>query len=348
MTPSAQPYGTTAAGAPIDRFTLRNAAGLEVDLLSFGASIAAVRAPDRDGRFADITLGYDTLAEWEHGRSYHGAVVGRLANRLAAGRFSLDGKAYEIPCNDHGIHSLHGGGGSGAFHAKAWSATPVDRGVTFRLVSPDGENGFPGTLTVEVTYTLDDDHRLRLDYRAETDAPTIINLTNHAYFNLAGAGHPTVADHVVRLAASRYTPVGETLVPTGQIAPVDGTPLDLRTPTRLGDVLDADSPDLQTAGGFDHNFLPDGDGLREVAEVFEPGSGRTLRVVSTEPGVQFYSGNFLEGERGKAGLAYPRRSGFCLETQHFPDSPNQADFPSVVLRPGAPFVSTTIFEFGVR
>ena len=346
MIPTPSPYGQTAAGVPVERFTLRSATGLEVDLIGFGATIAAVRAPDRDGRMADVSLGYDTLPEWEAGRFYFGGIVGRFGNRIAHARFELDGRVYPLAANENGAHALHGG--DIGFNLRPWAATPVERGVRFRLVSPDGEEGYPGTLTAEVTYTLDDAGQLRLDYRLETDAPTVANLTNHCYFNLAGAGSGPILDHVVRLAASRYLATDETLIPTGEIADVAGTPLDLRAPTRIGDHVDDDFPALRLAGGYDHNFLPDGDGLREVAEVFEPTSGRTLTVLSTEPGLQFYSGNMMKPERGKAGLTYDWRTGFCLETQRFPDSPNHPAFPSTVLRPGELRASTTIFRFGVR
>ncbi len=341
------PYGHTTKGAAIDRYLLRNAHGIEVELISLGAAIAALRVPDRAGHFADVVLGYDTLAEWETGRAHHGAIVGRFGNRIFQGRFSLDGRTYAIPTNDGGINALHGGGGDGAFHWKPWTATPVEDGVRFRLVSPDGENGFPGTLTADVTYTLNDANQLRLDYRVETDAPTIHNLTNHAYFNLAGEGGDSILDHIIRLNASHYTPIHAALVPTGEIAPVEGTPLDLCRPTRIGARIGEDFPALTLAGGYDHNFVVDGEGLREVAAVLEPTSGRTLTVHSTEPGVQFYSGNFLRGENGKSGHLYPARSAFCLETQHFPDSPNQPHFPTTVLRPGEVYASTTIFAFGV-
>lgn len=343
MIPVPTPFGFTRGGEAVEKFTLRSpATNLEVDLISLGAAILAVRAPDRAGQLVDITLGYDTVPEWEAGDYFFGAIVGRFANRIDQGRFILDGRPIQIPCND-APHALHGG--PEGFHRRVWVSRPIENGVTFSLVSPDGDQGFPGALTTEVTYRLDDAGRLTIAYRAETDAPTILNLTNHCYFNLAGAG--PILDHHIRIPAAHFTPVDSTLMPTGEIAPVEGTPLDLRTLTRIGDRIDDAHPAIAAAGGFDHNFVPEGDGLREAAYVLEPRSGRTLSVHTTEPGMQFYSGNFLRDEAGKGGKVHSYRGGFCLETQHFPNSPNQPHFPSTVLRPGEVYESTTIFAFGV-
>ncbi|HEY8898970.1 MAG TPA: aldose epimerase family protein [Chthoniobacterales bacterium] len=341
---TSRPYGHTQSGTPVHLYSLRNAAGMVVELTDYGATIISILAPDRDQTLADIALGYDTIGEWEKGTCYFGATIGRFGNRIAKGRFTLDGKEYYVPLNN-GENSLHGGHG---FDRKVWDAKPLDNGLRFTLVSPDGDQGYPGTLAVEVTYTLEDTNSLRIDYRATTDAPTIVNLTNHTYFNLAGAGRGTILDHEMLIRAGRFTVTDAGLAATGDLPEVAGTPMDFRTATRIGDRIDAPFQPLLDAGGYDHNYVLDGEGLRSVAEVYEPGSGRVLEVLTTEPGMQFYSGNFLRDEPGKGGSVYPWRGGFCLETQHFPDSPNHPHFPSTTLRPGETFASTTIYRFGAR
>lgn len=339
--------GTLPDGATVERFTLRNENGVEVELATLGAAIHAIRTPDRAGQVADIVLGFDTLDGWTNNAPFFGVVVGRYANRIANGRFTLDGQEYTLATND-GPNHLHGG--NRGFDKVNWSAevlTSDDPAVRFTYVSADGEEGYPGTLTVSVTYTLDDDNELRLDYEATTDAPTVVNLSNHSYFNLAGTG--TVLDHEIRIAADRYTPVDATLIPTGELAPVEDTPFDFRTATAIGARIEADHEQIGIAGGYDHNFVLEGQAgtMHEAARVEDPVSGRTLEVETTQPGVQFYTGNFLDGSIvGKAGVAYARNAGFCLETQHFPDSPNQSGFPSTVLAPGQTLHETTVFRFG--
>ncbi|MDD5201053.1 MAG: galactose mutarotase [Terrimicrobiaceae bacterium] len=349
MSIAVSPYGYTKSGAPVHLHRLRNANGMEVELMDYGATITAIRAPDRAGGIADIALGYDTLAQWERGSSYFGATVGRYGNRIAHGRFTLDGRAYQAPLND-GLHSLHGG--EAGFDRRIWTARPFEAGngagVEFTCVSPDGEQGFPGALTSVVTFTLDDTNALAIAYRLTTDAPTVANLTNHTYFNLAGEGNGTILDHELRILAGRYTLTDAALIPTGELPVVTGTPMDFRQTTRIGARIDEKFPPLTAAGGYDHNYVLDGDGFRKIAEVREPASGRVMEVFTTEPGVQFYSGNFLCDEPGKAGHVYPYRGGFCLETQHFPDSPNHPSFPTTVLRPGETFESRTVYRFSTR
>lgn len=320
---------------------------MEVVLSSLGAAIHSIRTPDREGRTADVVLGFETLDEWITNPPFFGVVVGRYANRIARGRFTLDGVTYTLATNN-GQNHLHGG--NRGFDKVVWQAEPVDdaNAVAFTYASADGEEGYPGALTVRVRYTLNDDGELQLDYTAGTDKATVVNLSNHAYFNLAGTG--TVLDHELQINADRYTPVDETLIPTGELAPVEGTPFDFRQAAPIGARIAADHPQIRIGGGYDHNFVLNGTSgeLRAAASAFDPSSGRTLEVRTTEPGVQLYSGNFAEPIAGRGGQSYPRHAGFCLETQHFPDSPNQSAFPSTVLRPGETFTSTTVFRFGVR
>jgi aldose 1-epimerase len=337
----------TAEGRSIDGYTLTNGS-MEVVAIPYGAILASIRTPDRSGRLADIVLGFDTLDGYLTRNRYFGAVVGRFANRIARGRFSLDGQAVQLATNKGG-HHLHGG--VRGFDKVIWSGERVDRGgavgVVFTYTSPDGEEGYPGTLRATVAYTLTSDNALAIDYTAATDKTTIVNLTNHSYFNLAGEGSGDVLRHEVTLHADRFTPVDDAMIPTGELLPVDGTPFDFRTPTALGARIDADDPQLRIAGGYDHNFVLNGAGLRPVARVVDPASGRTLRVETTEPGVQLYTGNKLRGEVGKQGHVYAPRAAFCLETQHFPDSPNHPEFPSTTLRPGETYRSRTVFTFGI-
>ncbi len=341
------PYGMLSTGEPVVRATLTASSGVSVSVISFGGIITTIAAPDRDGRLDNIVLGFPDLAAYEahNGNHHFGALIGRFANRIAGGRFSLDGTPHQLPVND-GPNSLHGG--PNGFGRRVWQLTPQgDDAVTLSLTSADGEAGFPGTLQVAVTYRLGDDDTLRIDYVATTDKPTVINLTNHSYFNLAGNGSGSIAGHVARIEADHYTPVDETLIPTGEIASLDGTALDFRTPTPIGTRLR--DPQLALTRGYDHNWVvrPGVAGaLVEAAQVHDPASGRALTCLTTHPGLQFYTGNFLDGTRvGSAGTLYRQTDGFTLETQHFPDSPNQPGFPQTVLRPGETYRHSTVFRF---
>ena len=345
--PPARPFGATRDGRPTTLWTLTNGR-LAVDVTDRGATIVAARAPDRDGQLADVTLGFDDVAGYESDDNmYFGCTTGRVCNRIAGGCFTLDGRDHQLATNN-GPNHLHGGV-TRSLDKVLWQAEPLDAAaVRFTYTSPDGEEGYPGELRVAVTFRVEDDDALRIDYEATTDAPTIVNLTNHAYWNLAGEGAASVLDHELRLHAARYTPVDDTLIPTGAINPVDGTPLDFRAAATLGARIA--QLDGTAANGYDHNFVVDGDdgGLRPAAELHHPGSGRTLRVETTEPGVQVYTGNFLAGGAGKGGSRYPARSGVCLETQHHPDSVHHPHFPTTRLDPGDKFASTTRYVFGVR
>jgi len=349
MNVTREPFGQTADGTAAELFTLTNDAGCEAKITNYGGIVVALTAPDRDGRFADVALGYDTLDEYLADTPYFGALVGRYGNRIAKARFSLGGVEYALAAND-GDNSLHGG--RVGFDKVVWNAETVEAeggvGVALTYLSADGEEGYPGNLSVKVVYTLTAEGALRIDYTATTDAETVLNLTHHSYFNLAGAGSGEILGHVMQIDADRFTPVDETLIPTGELRPVEGTPMDFRTPTPIGERIEADDEQIRLGGGYDHNWVLNGGGgtLARAARVTEPTSGRVMEVRTTEPGVQFYSGNFLDGSNvGKGGAAYNRRNGFCLETQHFPDSPNQPAFPSTVLKPGETYTQTTIYRF---
>jgi len=351
-------FGSLPDGRTVELFTLTNANGVEVRLMEYGGIVLSILAPDRDGNLGDIVLGYDDLAGYLANNPYFGALIGRYGNRIANARFTLDGEVYELAAND-GVNHLHGG--EVGFDKVLWEGTPLERadgaGVTLAYTSVDGEEGYPGTLTVEVDYLLNNDDELVIEYRATTDAPTPVNLTHHSYFNLAGSGD--ILDHELMINGSTYTPVDSTLIPTGEIAAVAGTPFDFTMATAIGARIEEDDEQLIRGGGYDHNFVlersDDGasvsaDGslaaMELAAQVTDPLTGRVLEVVTTEPGLQFYSGNFLDGTiTGKGGQVYVYRSGFCLETQHFPDSPNQPDFPSTILRPGERYHSRTIYRF---
>lgn len=345
------PFGKTADGASVDIYTLKNTAGMEVAITTYGGRIVSLKVPGRDGKFADVVLGFDNLEGYLGVHPYFGAIVGRYGNRIAKGRFTLDGKQYKLAVND-GANSLHGG--LKGFDKVVWTGREVaggDPSLELTYLSKDGEEGYPGNLTVKVTYTLTSANELRLDYSATTDKDTVLNVTNHSYFNLAGQGQGDVLGHVLQLNASKMTPVDAGLIPTGELKSVEGTPFDFRTPTVIGARINADDEQIKRGGGYDHNFVVDGapGTLRPAARVSEPTSGRVLEVSTTEPGVQFYTGNFLDGTvKGKGGVAYAKRTGFCLETQHFPDSPNHPDFPTTTLKPGAEFKSTTVFKFSVE
>ncbi len=345
-------FGTLPDGQAVEAFTLRNSKGMEVQAITYGGIITSLKVPDRNGQAGDVVLGYDNLQGYLDKSPFFGCIVGRYGNRIAGGRFTVDGHAYTLPINN-GPNHLHGG--PQGFDKKNWKAEPFERadavGVVFRHTSPDGDMGYPGTLDVTVTYTLTDDNALRFDYEATTDKPTHVNLTQHTYFNLAGAGSGDVLAHEVQVEADRYTPVDKGLIPTGELAGVEGTPFDFRQATPIGARIDADHPQLAAGGGYDHNlvFARTGNGLERVISVYEPTTGRTMDVATTQPGTQFYTGNFLDGTiTGKGGKVYARRAGFCLETQHFPDSPNKPEFPSTLLRPGDTYRQSTSYTFASR
>lgn len=348
-----EPFGKLPDGTAVDLYTLTNSKGFEARITNYGGILVSLKAPDKDGKLDDIVLGFDDLAGYVKQNPFFGTLTGRYANRIAKGQFTLDGKTYKLFVNN-GPNSLHGG--KAGFDKKVWTAKEVLKddavGLELNYVSKDGEEGYPGTLNTTVTYWLTNNNELRLDYAATTDKATVLNLTNHSYFNLAGAGNGTILKHVVQLNADQVTTVDETLIPTGELKAVAGTPLDFTKPMEIGVRID-DAKDQQMVfgKGYDHNYVINGapGTLRLAAKVTEPTSGRVLEVSTDQPGVQLYTGNFLDGTlKGKGGKVYPRRSGFCLETQHFPDSPNKPNFPTTVLKPGEQFKSTTVFKFGVQ
>ena len=344
---SKAPWGKTSKGEPVSLYTL-SSADLTVRITTFGARVVSIEAPDRNGKRADVVLGYNDVAQYEADPStYFGAIVGRYGNRIAKGTFSIDGNTYHIPLNNNG-NALHGG--PAGFSTKVWTGREIPHGVEMTLISPDGDMGFPGTLTLHVRYTVEAGS-LRIVYSATTTKPTVINVTNHSYFNLAGDGNGTILPTLLTLDADRYTPVDAGLIPTGELAPVAGTPFDFRTPTAIGARIDVPNEQLKLAGGYDHNWVLNnaGPAMHLAAKAVDPASGRTLTVTTTEPGVQFYSGNFLDGTKtGKFGGKYAIHAGFCLETQHFPDSPNHPKFPSTLLKPGETLHSESVFTFGVE
>jgi len=347
--PVGQPFGTTADGTAVERYVLKNAHGMEVDVITWGAIVQRIVVPDRKGTPGDVVLGFDTLAGYLGQHPYFGAIVGRYGNRIANATFTLGGTKYTLAANN-GPNSLHGG--LKGFDKHMWKArplaSPAGPAVELTYVSPAGEEGYPGTLTAKVTYTVTEADELRIDYHLSADAETVANVTNHSYFNLAGQGTGDVLAHVVRIQADRFTPVNATLIPTGELRPVQGTPFDFRAATAIGARIDAKDEQIAYGKGYDHNWVLDGHmgTLRPAVHVTEATSGRALDVSTTEPGVQFYTGNFLDGTiKGKGGAVYRNRFGLCLETQHFPDSPNQPAFPSTVLRAGARYRSTTMFRF---
>jgi len=338
-----QECGQLPDGQNVDLYVLMNASGLRARVMTYGATLVSLEVPGRDGNFADITLGCDSLEGYLLASPYFGSIVGRYANRIAKGKFTLDGVEYTLAQNN-GENHLHGG--IQGFDKVIWDAEPVKveeaRGVKFVYLSKDGEEGYAGNLTCTVTYLLTDNDELRISYEAETDKATPVNLTHHSYFNLAGQGNGDVLDHELTLNADKYTPVDEGLIPTGEIRSVTDSPMDFTTPHTIGERID------QVEGGYDHNFVLRGGGgtLILAARVYEPESGRVMEIRTTEPGIQFYSGNFLDGSiTGKAGKVYHKHYGFCLEPQHFPDSPNKPNFPSTILRPGDRYMSLTVFKF---
>ncbi|MEV0603056.1 aldose epimerase family protein [Streptomyces sp. NPDC050315] len=350
--PHKEHFGTLPDGTRVDRWTVENG-GTRLGVLSYGGIVQTLEIPDRHGRPANVSLGFGELAPYLTAGTYFGALIGRYGNRIARGTFTLDGRTYHLPVND-GPNSLHGG--DQGFDKRVWDVAPYaggdGSGLTLRRVSPDGEMGYPGTLSVRVDYVLDRRGALRISYEATTDKATVVNLTNHTYFNLAGEGSGDVLDHTLRMAASRYTPVDDTLIPTGELPKVAGTPFDFRRAKRIGQDIRQGHQQLVFGGGYDHNFALD-KGVTATPEyavtLADPASGRVMDIATTEPGVQFYSGNGLDGTlRGTSGALYRQADGLCLETQHFPDSPNRPAFPATVLRPGQTYRTTTVHHFGVR
>ncbi|SDU92704.1 aldose epimerase family protein [Pseudomonas mucidolens] len=348
-----KPFGKTNDGTAIEQYVLRNSHGMQATVITYGGVLQSLIVPDKNGQLDDIVLGFDDVQGYQSGTAFFGATIGRFGNRLAKGAFELDGKRYQVPLND-GPNALHGG--AEGFDKRVWQAEPVKSkdsvGVTLSYLSKDGEMGFPGNLKTQVTYRLNDKNELHIEYTATTDKPTVLNLTNHSYFNLAGAGNGDILNQLATLHASHYTPVNGTLIPTGELAPVAGTPMDFLQPTAIGKHIKDDHPQLKFAepkqGGFDFNWVLDakGDLGKLAAEVHDPQSGRHLQLYTTEPGVQFYTSNFLDGSvKGKAGKTYNHWSAFTLETQHYPDAPNQPNFPSTRLDPGQTYTQNTVFKF---
>ncbi len=338
-------FGRTPDGTAVEIYTL-TAKGLRARIMTYGATLVSLEVPDKAGKLGDITLGCDDLAGYLKGVPYFGSTIGRYGNRIGKGRFTLNGKTYTLATNN-GPNHLHGG--NKGFDKVVWKASPFEaqgaRGVKFEYLSRDGEEGYPGNLNCSVTYTLTDANELKLDYRAVTDKATPVNLTHHSYFNLAGQGQGDILGHELMIKADAFTPVDEGLIPTGEIKAVKGTPMDFTTPHTIGERI------AQVPGGYDHNYVlrRTGQGLELAAEVYEPKTGRVMDVLTTEPGLQFYSGNFLDGTiKGKAGKVYPKHGGFCLETQHYPDSPNKPTFPSTILVPGKTYQTETIYKFSTR
>ena len=345
-----EPFGQTKDGTPVTLYTLHNAKGAEARICNYGGLLISLKVPDRYGQMGDVVLGYDNLGGYLNETPYFGALVGRYGNRIAKGKFTLDGHEYSLATNN-GPNALHGG--TKGFDKVVWEARPVagpkGRSLELRYVSKDGEEGYPGNLSVKAVYTLTPHNALKLEFTATTDKDTVVNLTHHSYFNLACKGD--ILNHEVMIKANKFTPVDSTLIPTGELRPVDGTPFDFRTPTPIGARINQDDEQLKFAGGYDHNWVidkPRGE-LVLMARVYEPSTGRVLEVSSTEPGLQFYTGNFLDGTiTGKGSSVYQKHAAFCMEPQHFPDSPNRRNFPSVVLKPGAVYHNTIIYKFSVR
>ena len=347
-----QEWGKTADGQQVYLYTLSNKKGMVAEITTYGGAVVSLKVPDRKGEFADIVQGYPNLEGYVTDKGYFGALIGRYGNRIAHGQFVLDGKTYTLFKND-GDNTLHGG--QKGFNKKVWTAKDVSTAagpaLELTYLSPDGEEGFPGNLSVKVVYTLTNENELKIDYSATTDKDTVLNLTNHSYFNLSGQGSGDILGHELMLRATRYTPVDSGLIPTGELAPVKGTPFDFTKSTAIGARINDDNEQLKLAKGYDHNFVLDGKmgAMHLAAEVYDPKSGRVMDVTTTEPGVQFYTGNFLDGTvTGKDGKVYKHRYALCLETQHFPDSPNHPSFPTTELKPGQHYHSTTVYKFSAR
>ena len=347
-----KPFGKMPDGTQIDVYTLSEG-NIEARIITYGGIVVSLKTPDKSGKVDDVVLGFDTLDQYVKvsnapGNPFFGALIGRYANRIANAEFKLEGKEYHVPAND-GKNSLHGG--PHGFNNQVWKRKEIPNGVELTYLSKDGEAGYPGNLSVTVRYTLSNS-ALHIDYSATTDKPTVLNLTNHSYFNLAGQGNGDILNHELTLHASKFTPVDSTLIPTGELRSVAGTPFDFLKPHRVGERINVDDEQLKIAKGYDHNWVIDSQGagkLTTAAEVYEPTTGRVLRVSTTQPGVQFYTGNFLDGTlKGKDGKTYIHRGGLCLETQHFPDSPNHPKFPTTELKPGQRFHQVTVFSFSTR
>jgi aldose 1-epimerase len=340
-------FGKMPDGQAVDLYTLTNRHGMQVAITNYGGRVVSWLAPDRHGEMADVVLGFDSLDGYLHDNSYFGAIVGRYANRIGKARFMLDGTEFRLAQND-GPNSLHGG--RKGFDKVLWKARPLstkEPSIELSYLSPDGEEGYPGNLSVKVVYSLTENNELRIDYTATTDKDTVLNLTNHSYFNLAGQGNGDILKHLMMINADRFTPIDDTLIPTGELRKVDGTPFDFRKPVAIGARINDSNEQLKFGMGYDHNFVLNrrGHSLTLAARVTEPNSGRVLEVLTTQPGLQFYSGNFLDGTiHGKGGKAYGYRSAFCLETQHFPDSPNKPQFPSTELKPGQTYHQITVYR----
>ena len=346
-------FGKTEDGQAVDLYVLRNKSGMEVSITNYGGTVVSLKVPDKAGKLADVVLGYDDLQGYIADKTFFGVLVGRYANRIAHGKFTLNGSTYSLAKND-GENSLHGG--AKGFNKQVWSAKDVSssagQAIELTYRSKDGEEGYPGNLVVQVVYTLTDKNELKIEYAATTDKDTVVNLTNHSYFNLAGQGNGDILNHRVTIHAQQFSPVDATLIPEAQARSVLGTPFDFTKAETIGARINQDDQQLKFGRGYDHNWVLNPNGphpLSLAVEVYEPSSGRVMDVLTTEPGVQFYSGNFLDGSvHGKGSKVYGHRSGFCLETQHFPDSPNHPGFPSTVLKPGQRFNSTTVYRFSAR
>jgi aldose 1-epimerase len=340
-------FGKASTGEAVDLYTFSNSKGVEAAITNYGGIIVSLKTPDRNGKTADVVLGFDSLEGYLGDHPYFGAIIGRYGNRIAKGKFSLNGQEYSLAKNN-GENHLHGG--IRGFDKVVWRAKedPASNSLALSYLSKDGEEGYPGNLAVNVTYTLTDDNELKIEYTATTDKATVVNLTNHSYFDLRGQGQGDILGHRILIAADRFTPVDSGLIPTGELRHVEGTAFDFRQPRAIGERINAAEEQIQIGKGYDHNFVLNqrGGELALAARASEPESGRVMEVHTTEPGVQFYTGNFLDGTvRGKSGKPYPQRSGFCLETQHFPDSPNKPNFPTVVLKPGDRYRTTTVYRF---
>jgi aldose 1-epimerase len=344
-----QPFGQTEDSKQADLYVLTNKSGMQAGITNFGGTLVSLKVPDRNGKVADIVLGYDDAYGYAAGNYFFGGTIGRYANRIGGAQFKLNGVTYELAANN-GPNHLHGG--PKGFNKVLWEAKDVSKpdypAVQFTYLSKDGEEGYPGNLTAKVTYTLTPKNELRIDYSATTDKDTIVNLTNHAYFNMAGSGD--ILGHKLLIHASQITPVDKTLIPTGEMLSVKGTPFDFNTATAIGSRISQDDEQLKLGGGYDHNWVLDNKNgeIAPAVEVYEPTSGRVMEIWTTEPGMQFYSGNFLDGVKGKGGAVYAYRSAFCLEPQHFPDSPNKPAFPSTALKPGNEYHSTSLYKFSTR
>ena len=344
-----KPFGKSADGKPVTIYTLTNSTGAEARIMTYGGALVSLKVPDKQGNLGDVVLGFDSVSDYEKHTAFFGALIGRYGNRIAKGKFLLDGKEFTLATNN-GANHLHGG--VKGFDRVVWNARALaGASVELTYLSHDGEEGYPGNLQVKVVYTLTDNNELKLDYSATSDKTTVVNLTHHSYFNLAGAGKPSILDHQLTIFADRFTPTDAGSIPTGELKLVTGTPFDFTLSTAIGKRIDESDEQLKFGKGYDHNWVLNktGKSLTLGARVYEPTSGRTMEVLTTEPGLQFYSGNFLDGSiKGKNGQDYPFRSGFCLEAQHFPDSPNEPKFPTTVLKPGQRYSQTTIYKFTVR